>query len=273
MPVDPSEHPVTICNGYNWIGYQLSEEMSLTDAFAGFAVNGDQIMSKTGSASYNRNRWTGSLTTLEPGKGYIYKSASSEDRTFTYPSAASRAFSGSWSSRKRVASHWSDFDFHQYQLNKPLVAAIKMDGEFATSSGSWSDLEVAAFVGDDCRGRALLETGYGDPYPVIEMPIYYNNADETVTFKVYVNETECELADASILTGESHVAYFNGSEPGLSLNFSTPATTYDVTMKEGTLDADKWEINPANAASGTEITLKYNGRKKVKSITIEKAAE
>ena len=137
-----------------------------------------------------------------------------------------------------------------------------------------SDLEVAAFVGDECRGRALLETGYGDLYPVIEMPIYYNNADETVTFKVYVNETECELADASeIVTGESHVAYFNESVPGLSLNFSAPATTYDVTMKEGTLDADNWEINPANAASGTEITLKYNGKKKVKNITIEKAAE
>ena len=51
-----------------------------------------------------------------------------------------------------------------------------------------------------------------------------------------------------------------------------PTVAYDVTMKEGTLDAGKWEINPANAASGTEITLKYNGKKKVKNITIEKAA-
>ena len=274
MPVDPSEHAVTICNGFTWLGYQLSENMTPTNAFAGFAVIDDKIMSQTAIASYNRGRWSGALSTLEPGKGYIYLSTSSENRTLVFPSAASRAFSGSWSSRKRVASHWPDFDFHQYQLNKPLVAAIKMDGEFATSSGSWSDLEVAAFVGDECRGRALLETGYGDLYPVIEMPIYYNNTDETVTFKVYVNETECELADASeIVTGESHVAYFNGSEPGLSLNFSTPAPTYPVTIDDSNVDTEKWTAAPNPAEAGQTVTLNYTGKKKVKSITIEKAAE
>ena len=74
----------------------------------------------------------------------------------------------------------------------------------------------------------------------------------------------------------ANVAYltYDGSEDFLAFPSSEPAepATYDVTMKEGTDDADNWVINPANAASGTEITLKYNGRKKVKSITIEKAA-
>jgi hypothetical protein len=91
MPVDPAEHPVTIVKGANYIAFPLTENMSLTNAFAGFAVNGDKILSKTSSATYNRGRWQGSgLTNLEPGKGYIYKSVSTEDRPFVFPTNAKK---------------------------------------------------------------------------------------------------------------------------------------------------------------------------------------
>ena len=88
MPIDPADHPVTICNAYNWIGYPLSENMSLTNAFAGFATINDEIISQTGNAKYTRGRWQGgSLTTLEPGKGYIYNSTSTEERIFVFPTS------------------------------------------------------------------------------------------------------------------------------------------------------------------------------------------
>lgn len=88
-PIDPADHPVTIVNGNNYLGFPLNENMSLTNAFAGFAANGDKILSQTGSATYTRGRWQGStLTELQPGKGYTYKSASSESRTFVFPNSA-----------------------------------------------------------------------------------------------------------------------------------------------------------------------------------------
>ena len=91
MPINPADHPVTIVKGTNYIGFPLTENMSLTDAFAGFAVNGDKILSKTSSATYNRNRWQGQgLTNLEPGNGYIYKSNSTEDRPFVFPTNAKK---------------------------------------------------------------------------------------------------------------------------------------------------------------------------------------
>ena len=91
MPINPAEHPVTIVKGTNYIGFPFTENMSLTDAFAGFAVNGDKILSKSGNATYNRNRWQGqSVTNLEPGKGYIYKSNSTEDRPFVFPTNAKK---------------------------------------------------------------------------------------------------------------------------------------------------------------------------------------
>ena len=85
-PIDPAEHPITVKNGKNWIAYPLDVPMSLTNAFAGFAVNGDVIKSKDGSATYTRGRWMGTtLTTLEPGQGYVYTSSQTNDRTLTYP--------------------------------------------------------------------------------------------------------------------------------------------------------------------------------------------
>ena len=86
MPIDPSQYSITIKNGANWIAFPLSESMTLTNAFAGFAIEGDVVKSKDGTATYTRGRWMGtSLTTLEPGMGYIYISKSAEDRIFAFP--------------------------------------------------------------------------------------------------------------------------------------------------------------------------------------------
>ena len=87
-PINPAEHPLTIAPGANWIGFPFSESMTLDAAFSGFPTRGDRISSQTsGYASYNGTTWKGGLTTLEPGQGYIYNSASSETRTFTFPSS------------------------------------------------------------------------------------------------------------------------------------------------------------------------------------------
>ena len=89
MPVNPAENPVVIpANGAKWIGFPFGTGMTVTEAFAGFAVNGDKISSQSnGSATYTNGRWRGQLTDLVPGQGYNYKSAAGEERTFTFPSA------------------------------------------------------------------------------------------------------------------------------------------------------------------------------------------
>ena len=89
VPINPADHPATIAPGVNWIAFPLSESMSITDAFAGFAMNGDIVKAKTGGqAQWNSaaNRWIGALVNvpLEPGQGYIYKSASSTPRMLRF---------------------------------------------------------------------------------------------------------------------------------------------------------------------------------------------
>ncbi len=86
-PMNPSEHPVTINHGNNWIGFPMTESMSLNAAFGTFPVQGDMVKYKVGYATYVGNTWRGDLKNLVPGQGYIYQSASGEGRTYTFPTS------------------------------------------------------------------------------------------------------------------------------------------------------------------------------------------
>jgi uncharacterized repeat protein (TIGR02543 family) len=87
IPITPANHPITIKNGVNWIAFPLSESMTVTNAFAGFPANQDNIKSNgAGQATWNGNAglWIGGLTLLEPGKGYIYNSKATVTKTFVF---------------------------------------------------------------------------------------------------------------------------------------------------------------------------------------------
>ena len=86
-PVNLSECPISLNPGYTWIGYPLAQSMSVNEALSGLTpAVGDVIKSQNGMAMYTGISWQGTLTHLEPGKGYIYKSNATTDKTFTYPS-------------------------------------------------------------------------------------------------------------------------------------------------------------------------------------------
>ena len=86
LPFNPTEQSITIHPDFNWFVFPLSQSMTLTDAFAGFAVNGDMVISQDEGSSTYTNRWRGTLETLEPGKGYMYKSNDNEVKIFVFPS-------------------------------------------------------------------------------------------------------------------------------------------------------------------------------------------
>ena len=87
-PINPAEHSVTISNGSNWIAFPLVGNMSVSNAFAGFAVNGDKVKSRNNNTQYQGGSWRGQLNTLVPGQGYMYISNTQGDRTFTFPTSA-----------------------------------------------------------------------------------------------------------------------------------------------------------------------------------------
>jgi hypothetical protein len=87
VPINPAEHPVTITNGVNWIAFPLSQSMTLSNAFAGFAVSGDKVKSQTTTGNYNGSSWRPNIS-LAPGQGYMYISNTQGTRTFTFPASA-----------------------------------------------------------------------------------------------------------------------------------------------------------------------------------------
>lgn len=51
---------------------------------------------------------------------------------------------------------------------------------------------------------------------------------------------------------------------------ATAQTTYKTTLKDGTEDAANWSAAPNPAREGQSVTIKYNGKKKVKRVTTVK---
>ena len=77
---------VTIVPGYNWFGYTGTESLRLADLDISPAPTpGDKINSQEeGFAVYNGTMWSGTLTSLQPGKGYVYISTATVDKTITF---------------------------------------------------------------------------------------------------------------------------------------------------------------------------------------------
>ncbi len=84
-PLDPSELTITFNNGANWMAFPFNENMTVTDFFGSFPINNDQVKSQSQNAKYQGGRWGGQLNTLVPGQGYIYKSSTTQARTFFFP--------------------------------------------------------------------------------------------------------------------------------------------------------------------------------------------
>ena len=150
-----AEHPITLVgNSWNWIGFPSIQSMSVSDAFQGITPEpGDQIKGTDGYAAYETymsyGYWAGTLTTLCPGQGYMYKSNSSENKTFIY-NTTSRG--------ENTIAPMVNYDYTfeplqgNYANNMTVTAIVELDGEELRSNA----YEVAAFVGNECRGSVKL---------------------------------------------------------------------------------------------------------------------
>ncbi len=76
---------INIMPGYNWFGYTGLANLTLANALNNFTPNeNDQIIGQEGTATFSNGQWSGTLSSLEPGKGYIYYSTSSNTKTIRF---------------------------------------------------------------------------------------------------------------------------------------------------------------------------------------------
>ena len=171
-----SSHPITINQGWNWIGYPNAQSMSITDALQGFNPEpNDQIKGRNGYATYTTYQsygwWSGSLSTLEPGQGYMYNSNSSSEKTLVY-------HSGRYQSPKTNITPVDNIfipNVKPYASNMTITAIVELEGDELHTEG----YEVAAFAGNECRGSAKL--------------IYVEPLDRYMVFLLVAGDTEHNL--------------------------------------------------------------------------------
>lgn len=198
---DPADHPITLVPtpDINWIGYPVAQMLDINDALADLTpVEGDFIQSQECYAEYNDGiGWIGSLTTLEPGKGYMYSNSSGVEKTLVYQTNGKREVRANRTTRD---NYWQP-NVHKYANNMCVTSAILMQNYELHSE----DFEIGAFCDGECRGSARpMYIEQLDKY-VTYLTVYGNDGDE-ISFKLYdatANEVISDLADNTI--------NFNGS--------------------------------------------------------------
>ena len=213
----PSQHPITLSQGWTWIGYVPSTTMSVDAALANLdAVQGDKLKSQQGYADYYVGYgWYGSLNTIEPGMGLMYYSTNGNPISFTYPDNGR----GGELRQNLTAenNHWVP-NVYAYPDNMTVMAVVEFDNVELSSD----NYELAAFTANgECRGSVRLT--YAEPLHrhVAFLTISGKDAAE-LSFRLYDTEMGVEYYDAEesldfvadAIVGESndlYVIHFRGN--------------------------------------------------------------
>jgi len=143
-----SNHPIAIHPDWNWIGYPVNQEQLLVSAMSGFLPeNNDVMKDQSGFATYYAGYgWYPEDFIVSPGKGYMYNSNASIDKTLAYSVNRESPLV----ERCPDVCRWTT-DVHKYADNMSVIAVVNW-GEKELRE----PIEVGAFVDGVCRGSSML---------------------------------------------------------------------------------------------------------------------
>ena len=242
-------HPITINNGWNWIGFPCSHSVSVTIAMSGFtATNNDVIKGRNSVTTYlaDGNTWYGTLNTLEPGHGYMYKSNSSSAKTLTFNTYGKDDAIANITPKDNIFTP----EDAEFESNMLVMAVININGVELHSD----DYELVAFVDNECRGSVKLM--YIEPLDrYLAFLLVYGDANENIVFAL-TDGTET-------LWSDDMMVYSSDAIVG---NLSDPAT-----IQFGALGLDDNEVARAdvypNPTQGV-FNVKSQGIRKIEVVNV-----
>ncbi|MBR4897419.1 MAG: hypothetical protein IKZ48_01340, partial [Prevotella sp.] len=219
---DPSATTVQLYKGWNWIGYVPMVALPVETALENLqATAGDKLVCKDEFAEYDGNAWVPAGIMMQPGEGYMYKSA--KDVAFKYSSATSAPsasrLSPSTCYQSLSQSPWQ-YDDHRYPDNMTIVAQLE---------NVESQVTVGAFCGDECRGVGR----WVNDKLFISVQGSAGN-DEMISFRCYDSTTDdiVPIAETIVFDGDSH----GSLAAPIRLNLQGIATGIDANGISGTYD-------------------------------------
>ena len=183
---DKDKLTLDIKQGWNYISYLPSTNLSLKDALAGYdAKEGDIIKDAEQFAMYSENvGWLGSMTYMKPGNGYMLNRVSG-DAELTYPSTTVNRSQVMMAAAADVAP--ANATATEYPENMSVIATV--GGALTFSAGD----RLLAYSGDELRGEAVVIEGV-DSEPLCFMSI----AGEQEDALMFVLERDGEVAGRAV---------------------------------------------------------------------------
>lgn len=182
--------PIELHKGWNWISYPYVEERSINEVLSN-ASEGDYMTSQFGFSEFSDGYWEGTLNSLTPGYGYIYKSSTNKILEFDFSDRQSRTKAmRSYSNGYEYETYSDEVDARKYPSTMNVIARIVTDAETLVAE----KYRIYAFSGNELRGESKCVgdnhflTIYGDSAIIIRFVVEdLSNGDtffakETVTF-------------------------------------------------------------------------------------------
>lgn len=168
---DLADTPIVLHAGWNWVSYPYAEERDINDVLSN-ASEGDYITSQFAFSEYIDGYWEGTLNSLIPGCGYIYKSGANKTLEFDFsnsPSIAKVTRANSYNEEPYVG----EVDAHKYPSTMNVIARISTEAYNVAAE----QCRIYAFAGNELRGESRC---VGDNH---YLTIYGDNATD-ITFVV-----------------------------------------------------------------------------------------
>ena len=191
--------------GWSWIGANVTISIPLTTALGGMTARpqvGDIIKNHAQYAEYTTSGWKGDLTTIVPGKGYMYMSNDPSDKYLIYPLSNS----SSVRSVVRLASVSTTRGdlFAEYGGSATVIAAVESEGIRMDNCRIYA-------VDDEGNLRGIKAVSSKDDRHLAYLVIHGNDS-EAVHFKVVFGEGDNEQTYESTTT----LNYYDGLQAGTS---------------------------------------------------------
>ena len=216
---DLAASPLAVQTGWNWIAYPYDESKPINDILTN-STEGDYIAGQNGFTEYVDGYWQGSLTTFEPGAGYMYKSASNKTLDFNFEAREEAGVKGYRHFDRPVPSSISNVDIYQYPNTMNITATLIRNGESVQDE----NVLIYAFVGDELRGVSQY---VGNNYYLT----VYGEQPAEITFIIEDDTTGEFIAANEILTFKNDVV---GSRKSPFIFTLGDATSIDMfTLDQG----------------------------------------
>ena len=163
--------PIGLRAGWNWIGYTGNGIQSLQSALSSDQLDeGDIIMGQDGFSIYDNGSWNGTLSSIESGKGYMFKSTKTKSLHFLSSDVSVKM------RRSRSQINHSNQIYGVNKYSHPNIMGLISDLSLDKTVLDAERFTLLAYSDDEC-------VGYSQVVDSVYYMSIYGDMEEEIVFK------------------------------------------------------------------------------------------